>query len=174
MAEPARMLEINLDSTIAFVDAVRPHMADGGAAVIIASNTSYFPVPEDLQALFEGAMPPEGTAAFADRVSDSFMAYLLSKRGVRFLVSVNYEQYIEPGAVAAAAVESVPLKSRLGSYDHLRHQALEGWDFDLAFQSPHSSVWFLRFRPAIASDVARADPERAPAARPKPQDRADS
>ena len=85
MVDTTRMLEINLDSAIAFAEAIKPRMAAGGAAVMIASNTSYFPIDEELKTLFEAPMPNEGAVTFADRVPDSFTAYLLAKRGVRAL-----------------------------------------------------------------------------------------
>ncbi|MBV1917894.1 MAG: SDR family oxidoreductase [Sphingomonadaceae bacterium] len=97
-AETARLLEINLDSTISFVETIKPRMADGGAAVVIASNTSYFPAPPELLEIFEQPMPPEGSAAFADQVSDSFLAYLLSKRGVRALAKREAVSFGKKGA----------------------------------------------------------------------------
>lgn len=98
MVDVPRMLEINLDSVIAFVDAVKPRMATGGAAVVIASNTSYFPVDEELRALFEQPIPAEGAIAYSDKVSDSFTAYMLAKRGVRALAKREGVAFGERGA----------------------------------------------------------------------------
>lgn len=98
MGEKDRVLAINLDGTIALVDAIRPLMAEGGAAVMFASTAGHMPVTPELEALFEQPMPPEGTAAFVDRVSDSLAAYLLSKRGVRALVRREAKSFGERGA----------------------------------------------------------------------------
>ncbi len=98
MVDVPRMLEINLDSAIAFAEAVKPRMARGGAAVMIASNTSYFPVDEELRELFEAPIPAEGGVVYADKVSDSFTAYLLAKRAVRALAKRESVAFGEQGA----------------------------------------------------------------------------
>lgn len=98
MVDVPRMLEINLDSAIAFVDTVKPRMAKGGAAIVIASNTSYFPVNEELKTLFEEPIPAEGGVTYADRVPDSFTAYLLAKRGIRALAKRECVSFGERGA----------------------------------------------------------------------------
>ena len=98
MVDTQRMLEINLDSALAFAQAIKPCMAQGGAAVMIASNTSYFPIDEELKTLFEQPMPSEGAVSLADRVPDSFTAYLLAKRGVRALARREAVAFGEKGA----------------------------------------------------------------------------
>ena len=98
MVDVPRMLEINLDSALAFAEAVKPRMAKGGAAVVIASNTSYFPVDEELKALFEAPIPTGGGVIYADRVPDSFTAYLLAKRAVRALAKREGVAFGERGA----------------------------------------------------------------------------
>ena len=116
MVDAARVLEINLDSSIAFAQALKPRMAKGGAMVVIASNTSYFPVDEDLKEIFEQALPPEGTAAYADRVADGFTAYKLSKRGVRALAKREAVSFGEQGArivsVSPGLIDTVMTEDR--------------------------------------------------------------
>lgn len=98
MAEKDRVLAINLDATIALVEAIRPRMAEGSAVVLFASTAGHFPVPPELAALFEQPIPPEGTAALVDQVPDSQFAYFLSKRAVRALVKREAKSFGERGA----------------------------------------------------------------------------
>lgn len=116
MVDVTRMLEINLDSAIAFADVVKPRMAKDGAAVVIASNTSYFPVDEELKALFELPIPAEGGVTYADRVPDSFTAYLLAKRGVRALAKREAVSFGERGArivsVSPGLIDTVMTEDR--------------------------------------------------------------
>lgn len=116
MVDVPRMLEINLDSALAFVEAIKPRMAKDGAAVVIASNTSYFPVDDDLKALFEQPIPKEGAITYADRVSDSFTAYLLAKRGVRALAKREAVAFGEQGArivsVSPGLIDTVMTEDR--------------------------------------------------------------
>jgi NAD(P)-dependent dehydrogenase (short-subunit alcohol dehydrogenase family) len=78
-----RLLEINLDATQTIVDAIRPRMAEGGAAVLFASMASYFPVSPEADAAFEAPLPAGGTAALRHLVENAGAAYTLSKRAVR-------------------------------------------------------------------------------------------
>lgn len=98
MGPKDRVLAINLDATIALVDTIRPLMAEGGAVVLFASTAGHMPVSPELDALFEQPMPPEGTAALLDKVPDSQVAYLVSKRGVRALVRREARSFGERGA----------------------------------------------------------------------------
>lgn len=116
MVDTARMLEINWESAVAFAHAVKPHMADGGAVVMIASNTSYFPIDEELRQVFEQPLPPGASAAYADRVANSFDAYLLAKRGVRALAKSEAVSFGERGArivsVSPGLIDTVMTEDR--------------------------------------------------------------
>ncbi len=98
MVDTARMLEINWESALAFTHAIKPRMAQGGAAVLISSNTSYFPIDDDLREAFERPLPAGESAAYAERVGDLFKGYLLAKRGVRALAKSEAVEFGEKGA----------------------------------------------------------------------------
>ena len=98
MVDTARMLEINWESALAFTSAIKPRMAEGGAAVLIASNTSYFPIDEELREVFERPLAAGESAAYAERVGNSFAGYLLAKRGVRALAKSEAVEFGERGA----------------------------------------------------------------------------
>ena len=82
MAEPDRVFEINLDASLRLLEAVRPRMAENGAAVIFASIAGHLPVTPEAQAAFERPIPEEGSASLRHFASDSNAAYLLSKRAL--------------------------------------------------------------------------------------------
>jgi len=82
MADAARILQVNLDATVRLVDAVRPRMAEGGAAVLFASMVAHLPISPEADAAFNAPLPAEGTAALLKFAPNSEAAYPLSKRGV--------------------------------------------------------------------------------------------
>ncbi|MDQ4420364.1 SDR family oxidoreductase [Sphingobium sp. DEHP117] len=86
MGTKERVLAINLDATLALVEAVRPLMTQGSAILLYASTASHIPEAPELEALFENPLPPGGSLSYADRVPGAMEAYKLSKRGVRALV----------------------------------------------------------------------------------------
>lgn len=98
MTTAERILEINLDATQALVDAVRPKMAQGGAAVLFASMAGYFATAPEADAAFEQPLPPEGTAALRHFAVNEGMAYTLSKRAVRAIARREAKAFGERGA----------------------------------------------------------------------------
>jgi NAD(P)-dependent dehydrogenase (short-subunit alcohol dehydrogenase family) len=97
-APPERILAVNLDGTARLVDALRESMAPGSAAVLYASNSSYFPMPPELADMFSQPLPPEGTAALAHLAPTPELAYPLSKIGVRALVRREAKAFGARGA----------------------------------------------------------------------------
>jgi NAD(P)-dependent dehydrogenase (short-subunit alcohol dehydrogenase family) len=98
MAGPERILAVNLDATVAIVDTVRPRMAEGAAAVLFASNSTYFPMPPEAAAAFNRPLPAEGSSALAHLAPTPVAAYPLSKIGVRALVKREARSFGERGA----------------------------------------------------------------------------
>lgn len=97
-ADPVRVINVNLGGTLRLVEAIRDHMAPGSAAVLIASNSAYFP------------KNPEGAALAcsplaADQLGDLYKAaptpqeaYPLSKLGVMALVKREAKSFGLKGA----------------------------------------------------------------------------
>lgn len=91
MADSRRVLEVCLGGTLGLVDAARPHMSEGSAAVLFASMVG--PGPHD--ELLWNTTSPDGIddlhgklmqdAAYAQG-SDGSMGYVLGKRGVQLVV----------------------------------------------------------------------------------------
>lgn len=98
MADPARILAVNLDATVRLVEAVRERMAAGSAAVLFASNSSYFPLPPEAAAAFSRPLPEGGALALLHFAPDSQTAYPLSKLGVRALAKREARHFGERGS----------------------------------------------------------------------------
>lgn len=83
---PARVIDVNLGGTIRLVEAIRDHMAQGSAAVLIASNSAYFPKKPEAAALVCGSLTDDQLADLAAIAPTPEEAYPLSKLGVMALV----------------------------------------------------------------------------------------
>ena len=97
------IMRINLDATARLVPAILPHMAEGSAAVLVASNSAHMPIGEEAVAAFNRPLPPEGSAALQHLVASPLAAYPLSKRGVVTLV----RQYAMAFGARGARIVSV-------------------------------------------------------------------
>ena len=98
MGSAERILAINLDGTVRLVDAVRDRMAGGSAAVLFASNSSYFPMPPEAAEAFTAPLPPEGAVSLVHLAPVPDIAYPLSKLGVRALVKREAKHFGERDA----------------------------------------------------------------------------
>lgn len=85
-AEPARVIDVNLGGTARLVAAIREHMAEGSAAVLIASNSAYFPKKPEAAAMFCSELSSEELANLHVVAPTAEEAYPLSKLGVMALV----------------------------------------------------------------------------------------
>jgi NAD(P)-dependent dehydrogenase (short-subunit alcohol dehydrogenase family) len=117
MADPARILAVNLDATVRLVDVVRDRMAPGSAAVLYASNSTYFPMPPEAAAAFSKPLPPGGSAELVHLAPTSQLAYPLSKMGVRALVKREAKRYGERGArlisISPGAIDTAMTKDEI-------------------------------------------------------------
>lgn len=96
--DPARVLEVNLAGTIRLVEAIRDHMAQGSAAVLIASNSAYFPKKPEVAALVNGPLSAEQVADLHRLAPTPQEAYPLSKLGVMALVKREAKSFGLKGA----------------------------------------------------------------------------
>jgi NAD(P)-dependent dehydrogenase (short-subunit alcohol dehydrogenase family) len=85
MADPARILEVNLAATMRLLEAVRPRMAQGGAAVLFASSAAHL-IGARFDEQITKVTTPEAVASLAPLAPDPGAAYGVSKRGVLLLV----------------------------------------------------------------------------------------
>lgn len=111
MADPERILAVNLDASVRLVDAIRDRMAEGAAAVLYASNSAHMPMPPEAAAAFWAPLPEGGAVTLAHLTPTSEMAYPLSKIGVRALVKREAKSFGERGArlvsVSPGAIDTV-------------------------------------------------------------------
>jgi len=96
--DPATILEINLAASIRLLDALTPHMATGSAAVLIASNSAYFPLPAEAAEAAGKPLAAADVAALAAFCPDGVVAYPVSKYGVMKLVRHRAHAFGERGA----------------------------------------------------------------------------
>lgn len=124
MASAERVMQVNLDATARLVEAVLPHMAEGSAAVLVASNSAYIPISPEADAAFSKPLPPEGTAALMHLVPSQIAAYPLSKRGVITLVKQHAIAFGERGArlvsVSPGATDTDMVRSEMKETDGAR------------------------------------------------------
>jgi NAD(P)-dependent dehydrogenase (short-subunit alcohol dehydrogenase family) len=84
MAEPARILDVNLAGTLALVAALRLHMAPGAAAVLLSSSGGhYLGGAHDL--LIHSAIEWEEVTMLVEHAPTPQLAYAMSKRAVQLL-----------------------------------------------------------------------------------------
>jgi NAD(P)-dependent dehydrogenase (short-subunit alcohol dehydrogenase family) len=124
---PARILDINLVATIRLIDAIRDHMADGSAAVLIASNSAHMPMlPAEATSAAAKRLDCAGAAALESVCPDGFMAYAISKYGVMKLAEHEARAFgakgarinsISPGATDTAMVASERANNNAATLD---------------------------------------------------------
>jgi NAD(P)-dependent dehydrogenase (short-subunit alcohol dehydrogenase family) len=85
MADPARILRVNLAGTLALVDALRPRMAHGAAAVLFSSSGAHY-LGLSHDAIINRVTRPDEVEALIDHTPTPQRAYSISKRAVQLLV----------------------------------------------------------------------------------------
>jgi NAD(P)-dependent dehydrogenase (short-subunit alcohol dehydrogenase family) len=86
MADPRRIVEVNLVGTASMLDAFEPLVASGSAAVCFASSAGYLPIEllgPELVELIENPRANGFIDRAAELLPDSGMAYAWSKKGVQ-------------------------------------------------------------------------------------------
>jgi NAD(P)-dependent dehydrogenase (short-subunit alcohol dehydrogenase family) len=86
MADPRRVMEVDLVGTALLLDAFEPMVGPGSAAVCFSSSSAYQialqGIDPESQALVSDPRVPGFLDAVADRFTDSGIAYAWAKRGV--------------------------------------------------------------------------------------------
>jgi NAD(P)-dependent dehydrogenase (short-subunit alcohol dehydrogenase family) len=98
MATPARVFDVNLDAALRLLNAVRPHMASGSAAVFFASIAGHLPVAAQAAIAFDQQIPADGSESLRHFAADSNQAYLLSKRAIIATVKREAKAFAERNA----------------------------------------------------------------------------
>jgi NAD(P)-dependent dehydrogenase (short-subunit alcohol dehydrogenase family) len=101
MADPARILDVNLAATFRLVEAVRPRMSPGAAAVLFASSAAHM-VGTNLDAQISAVTTPDAVPSLMPLSPDPGMAYTVSKRGVFLLVRREAAAFGRRGARIAS------------------------------------------------------------------------
>jgi NAD(P)-dependent dehydrogenase (short-subunit alcohol dehydrogenase family) len=135
MADPARILEVNLAATIRLVDALGPRMADNGSAVLFASTAAHM-VGTALDEPISQVQRPEDVASLLPLCPNPGAAYSVSKRGVQLLARREASKLgqrgvrittISPGVIdtpmGRAEMEQQPIMKSLVENSPLRRPA---------------------------------------------------
>lgn len=85
MAEPDRILDVNLTATMRLLDAVRPRIASGGAVVLFASSSAYM-IGTSLDDQIAQVASPDTVPSLLALSPNPGAAYAVSKRAVQLLV----------------------------------------------------------------------------------------
>jgi NAD(P)-dependent dehydrogenase (short-subunit alcohol dehydrogenase family) len=98
MGDADQIFTVNYDATAKLVRAIRPRMAAGACAVLIASSSGYAAASPETDALID-AIPLDGdSATLRPGVTNPGHAYSLSKRGVQRMVERQTMAFGEHGA----------------------------------------------------------------------------
>lgn len=85
MAEPARILQVNLAGTLSLVEALRPHMAPGAVAVLLSSTGAHY-IGSLVDTFLNEVIRADQVTALIDHAPTSPRAYSISKRAVQLIV----------------------------------------------------------------------------------------
>jgi NAD(P)-dependent dehydrogenase (short-subunit alcohol dehydrogenase family) len=114
MADPARILTVNYDATVRLVELVRPRIAAGSCAVLIASMSAYFVDTPEIDTAI-AALEGPSSAALLPFAPSPQMAYPVSKRAVMKLAAREAAAFgargariasISPGIIDTAAARA--------------------------------------------------------------------
>lgn len=135
MAEPDRILEVNLAATMRLLDAVRPRIVSGGAVVLFASSSAYM-IGTSLDDQISKAVSPDTVPTLIALSPNPGAAYSVSKRAVQLLVKREAHSFGEVGArivsvspgiidtpMGRAEMESHPIMKKLVENSPLKRAA---------------------------------------------------
>jgi NAD(P)-dependent dehydrogenase (short-subunit alcohol dehydrogenase family) len=86
MGDAAQIFAVNYDATVRLLEVVRPRMAEGACAVLIASSSGYSAVSPEIDAALDAIRPGEDSSSLLKIAPTPGYAYSVSKRGVQRLV----------------------------------------------------------------------------------------
>lgn len=98
MGDADAIFTVNYDATARLVEAVRPRMARGACAVLIASSSGYAAASAEIDALIDAIPLDADSTSLRTGVTHPGHAYSLSKRGVHRMVERQAAAFGEHGA----------------------------------------------------------------------------
>jgi NAD(P)-dependent dehydrogenase (short-subunit alcohol dehydrogenase family) len=102
MGDPARILAVNYDATVRLVDAVRPRMAAGSCAVLVASMAGHQMHSPEIDAAIDALGTSDDSSPLLNIAMMPEIAYGVSKRGVQRIVEREAKAFGERGARIAS------------------------------------------------------------------------
>lgn len=86
MGEADRIFDVNYDATERLVGLIRPRMAEGSCAVLIASSAAYDAKSPELDAVIKAIPAGGSSSSLRAMTTNPGAAYSISKRGVHLIV----------------------------------------------------------------------------------------
>lgn len=87
MGDAARIFSVNYDATVRIVAALRPRMADGACAVLIASSSAYMMASPEVDTALKALSSDDDSSSLLKFATDPQHAYPISKRAIIRLVA---------------------------------------------------------------------------------------
>ena len=123
MAEADRILEVNLAATMRLLDAVRPRMSEGAAAVLFASSAAH-----QIGTSFDEAIlkvtTPDAVGTLAAVAPDSGMAYSVAKRAVLLLARREAVAFGERGCRLVSISPGI-IDTPMGRAEMVKHPIMK-------------------------------------------------
>jgi NAD(P)-dependent dehydrogenase (short-subunit alcohol dehydrogenase family) len=141
MASAERILEVNLAATMRLIEAVRPRMSEGAAAVLFASSAAH-QIGDALDAQIGKVTTPDSVATLAPIATNPGMAYSVAKRGVFLLVRREAKAFGARGARIASISPGI-IDTPMGRAEMEEHPIMKALVENSALP-----------RPALAEEVA--------------------
>ncbi|WP_284258206.1 SDR family oxidoreductase [Acidocella aquatica] len=123
MADPARILRVNLGGTLVLVVALRPFMAPGSAAVLLSSSGGHY-LGTSFDNLLNDVTKADDVSALNKYADRPERAYSMSKRAVQLLVR---REAVAFGLVGARIISISPgiIDTPMGHAEHSAAPALQ-------------------------------------------------
>jgi NAD(P)-dependent dehydrogenase (short-subunit alcohol dehydrogenase family) len=102
MGDAERILEVNYFATERLVSALRPHMSEGGCAVLISSSSAYMLTAPEMIGAVKDLVAGKGREPVVRQAASPQMAYPLSKLGVIGIVGREAAEFGKRGARIAS------------------------------------------------------------------------
>jgi NAD(P)-dependent dehydrogenase (short-subunit alcohol dehydrogenase family) len=124
MADAARILDVNLAGSMRLLDAVRPHLADGAAAVMFASTAGHM-LGAQLDEVIGKVTTADAVSSLMAVTPSSEAAYSVSKRGVQLLVRREAIAFGKKGARINSISPGI-IDTPMGRYEMERQPMMKG------------------------------------------------
>jgi NAD(P)-dependent dehydrogenase (short-subunit alcohol dehydrogenase family) len=123
MAGPERILEVNLAATMRLLDAIRPLMSEGAAAVLFASSAAH-QIGTSFDETILKVTTPDAVDTLTAIAPESGMAYSVAKRGVLLLTRREAAAFGERGCRLVSISPGI-IDTPMGRAEMVKHPIMK-------------------------------------------------